>query len=137
MGLIATDAIVNCISNCALLPFLRFSPLPFPLPPGEIPRFAGLPRREGLERVIFHAIFNTVSYIAIAKSNDLFTARHPGESRGPEPGPGIEIPPAAGLDSGFRRNDGVGLSPIGQNFWQWVVRQAKLGISFRVRVPVG
>ena len=28
MGLIATDAIVNCISNCALLPFLRFSPLP-------------------------------------------------------------------------------------------------------------
>ena len=22
-------------------------------------------------------------------------------------------------------------------FWQWLVRQAKLGISYRVRVPVG
>ena len=31
---------------------------------------------------------------------------------------GIEIPPAAGLDSGFRRNDGVRLLPIGQNFRQ-------------------
>ena len=53
--------------------------------------------------------------MAIAKSNDLFTTRHPGESRGPE------VPRPAGLkklDSGFRRNDGVRLPPIGQNFWQ-------------------
>ena len=48
--------------------------------------------------MIFHAIFNTVSYIAIAKSNDLFTARHPGESRGPE------VPRPVGLKSRLRRD---------------------------------
>ena len=51
--------------------------------------------------------------LAIAKSNDLFTTRHPGESRvlrgtgSRSPASRIEIPPAAGLNSGFRRNDGV------------------------------
>ena len=33
------------------------------------------------------------------------------------------------LDSGFRRNDGVGISPFGQNFWQWVVRHSRRPVA--------
>ena len=61
------------------------------------------------------------SFIAIAKSNDLFI--HPSPRRIPRFCAGrvqkSRVPDVKRLDSGFRRNDGVRLPPIGQNFWQW------------------